>query len=309
MAEFHWLRPGWLLTCLPLLLLTIGLLQSKLALQTWAKVCDVHLLQPLLVTRGRVRRGLAVTLLVASILCMIVALAGPTWIKNAVPTYQHMQPRLILLDLSPSMLAQDRTPDRLTRAKFKIHDLLMQADAGQFGLFVYTGESFVVSPLTDDAQTIDALLDSLTPDIMPVGGQRLDRALDEANQRLMDMGLSYGELLVFTAETPSPLAVDAAQNLAAHGYHVSVIPMLQDSKAFPLFTPLAKAGQGEMIPFTDTPQDIQRWLTLGHTSVPYQMNKKEDVPLWRDEGRWFLVPALLLFLPLFRRGWLERVCT
>jgi Ca-activated chloride channel family protein len=133
--------------------------------------------------------------------------------------------------------------------------------------------------------------------------------LDEANQRLTDMGLSYGELLVFTAETPTALAVDAAQNLAAHGYHVSVIPMLQNPNVLSLFTKLAKAGQGEMIAFTDTPEDIQRWLKLGHATGQYQMNKNDDVPLWRDEGRWFLLPALVLLLPLFRRGWLARVCT
>lgn len=308
MLEFHWLRSEWLWAGLPLILLGWKLLKRPLVTQAWAKVCDAHLLQPLLQTRGGVSRVGAVMLLLSSLLCMIIALAGPAWVKNAVPTYQHLQPRLIVLDLSESMLEQDVTPDRLTRAKFKIHDILKQADTGQLGLLVYTDEPFVVSPLTEDAQTMDGLLDPLSPTLMPVSGNRLDLALNEAYQMLTRVGLNYGEILVLTAQPPSVQAVEAARHLASSGYHTSVIPLLPNQTGIDAFSPLTQAGQGEVIAFTDTADDLQYWLKLRHTHGQYRLNQQTGIPVWRDEGRWFLLPALMLLLPIFRRGWLTRVC-
>lgn len=307
MAEFHFLRPLWLFALILLGFLVLGLWRIPSAMKAWSRVCDAHLLKPLLLSRGQSHRKLAVVLMVLSMGCMIVALAGPTWTKFSVPTYQHIKPRLLLLDMSQTMLVTDFSPNRLTRAKFKIHDLLMQQEAGQFGLMVYTSEPFLVSPITDDAQTIDNLLTSLTPELMPVGGNRLDLALDEARTMLSQMGLAFADILVLTAQTPSPAAVDGAQDLAAKGYHVSIMPYTLDKAALPLFSPFAKAGHGEVIAFTDTPSDILHWLAIRHKISQYQVNQRDDVPLWRDEGRWFLLPGLVLLLPVFRRAWLERI--
>ena len=158
MTHWHWIRPYWLWTILPLILLAIGLARQQSSTLSWASIAEAHLIEPLLIKRGRSARGLKIVTLMLGLLAMIIALAGPSWTQNPIPTYKHRQARMILLDLSPAMLAQDKSPDRLSRAKFKIHDLLAQKDVGQFGLMVYTAEPFVLSPLTDDAQTIDALL-------------------------------------------------------------------------------------------------------------------------------------------------------
>ena len=305
MTHWHWIRPYWLWTILPLILLAIGLARQQSSTLSWASIAEAHLIEPLLIKRGRSARGLKIVTLMLGLLAMIIALAGPSWTHNPIPTYKHRQARMILLDLSPAMLAQDKSPDRLSRAKFKIHDLLAQKDVGQFGLMVYTAEPFVLSPLTDDAQTIDALLDVLNPDIMPISGHRLELALDETGQMFNELGLSQGEILVLTANIPSIQAVDSARKLANHGLHVSVIPIIQDPKAWPLFNPLAQAGLGDMIPLRDDNKDIRRWLARKDNRPDFQRNLDNDIPLWRDEGRWFLALGLVLMLPLFRSGFLR----
>ena len=305
MTHWHWIRPYWLWTILPLILLAIGLARQQSSTLSWASIAEAHLIEPLLIKRGRSARGLKIVTLMLGLLAMIIALAGPSWTQNPIPTYKHRQARMILLDLSPAMLAQDKSPDRLSRAKFKIHDLLAQKDVGQFGLMVYTAEPFVLSPLTDDAQTIDALLDVLNPDIMPISGHRLELALDETGQMFNELGLSQGEILVLTANIPSIQAVDSARKLANHGLHVSVIPIIQDPKAWPLFNPLAQAGLGDMIPLRDDNKDIRRWLARKDNRPDFQRNLDNDIPLWRDEGRWFLALGLVLMLPLFRSGFLR----
>lgn len=309
MADFHLLRPLWLLAILPLVLLAWYLLRQKPMMHAWNKVCDTHLLPWLMQVNGRKKRTRPLLLLLASALFMIISLTGPTWSRLPVPTYQQIQPRVLVLDMTPEMLSRDLSPDRLSRAKFKLHDLFEHRDAGQFGLVVYTGEPFVVSPLTDDGQTIDALLPSLTPGIMPVRGNRLESALEQAGELVKQAGSQTGQILVFTAHPPSQPAVNAAKRLSRQGIDTSVIPVIARSSSSELFKRLATAGHGEVIRFTDSPADIDHWLTISRANQRFGINLQNDIPIWRDQGRWFLIPALLLLLPVFRRGWLQRINT
>lgn len=278
-------------------------------MQAWSEVCDRHLLTHLMQAKEHSKRRFSLAWLLASALLMIMSLAGPTWSRLPVPTYQQILPRVLVLDMSDAMLANDLSPDRLSRAKFKLHDLLMRHDVGQFGLIVYTGEPFIVSPLTDDGETIDALLSSLSPDIMPLPGQRLDTALNEAGKLIEQAGFGRGEILVLTAEPPSSDAIDAAKDLARQGLHTSVMPVVGDDSGDPAFQRLASAGNGLLIPLADTPSDLEQWLAAPGSHQQFSASLQNEIPVWRDQGRWFLLFALLLLLPAFRRGWLQRINT
>jgi len=306
-TEFHFIRPFWLLALLPLLLVAWRLLRQIPLLDAWSEVCDPHLLPYLMQMNGRSKRTLSVLLLLSSAACMVMGLAGPTWSRLPVPTYQTIQPRVVVLDLSDSMLMNDLLPNRISRAKFKLHDLFQYQHAGQFGLVVYTGEPFVVSPLTDDAQTIDALLTSLTPDIMPVKGNRLDYALEQAKKLITQAGFVQGDVLVLTAEVPSVKAVTIAKTLAKEGIYTSVMPILGNQSSGLLFQPLANSGHGKLISFSDTSSDLKQWLAATKLHQTFGTHSQDDIPMWRDEGRWFLIPSLLFMLPVFRRGWLQRM--
>ena len=164
-----------------------------------------------------------------------------------------------------------------------------------------------MSPLTDDAQTIDALLTTLSPDLMPVAGNRLDSALLEARQLMQQSGSSHGDILVLTAKTPTPLAIETARTLARDGLSISVLPMLRDKQHNSLFNQLAAAGSGHVLPFSDTSHDIDEWLSMAPHALTFNAITEDSVPTWRDDGRWFLIPALLLLLPLFRRHGLQGI--
>lgn len=303
-TEFHFIRPLWLLGLIPLLVLVWYLLRTPVV-TAWNNVCDPHLLPFLLQKKGYNRRNSLRLMLFLSGALMIISLAGPTWSRLPVPTYQQIQPRVVVLDMSDDMLMHDLSPDRLSRAKFKLHDLFQHQDVGQFGLVVYTGEPFVVSPLTDDGQTIDALLSSLTPEVMPVEGQQLSSALEQAAQLITQAGFQHGQLLVLTASIPSGDAIDTAKALSQAGILTSVMPILgKDTSVSPQFQQLANAGRGELVPFSDTSTDLDQWLTTTQGNQQYTANLQNDVPIWRDQGRWVLIPAMVFLLPVFRRGWL-----
>lgn len=306
MTDFHFIRPLWLWMLLPFVVLSWCLLRQTSTMTAWSKVCDAHLLPYLIQTKHYSRRIFSMLLLFASVLLMIISLAGPTWSRLPVPTYQQIQPRVVVLDMSDTMLTNDLQPDRLSRAKFKLHDLFQHKNTGQFGLVVYTGEPFVVSPLTDDGQTIDALLSSLTPDVMPVEGQQLSSAIDQAHQLITQAGFQQGNILVLTASSPSRSDIEAATLLSQAGIYTSIMPVIKnDTTLNPLFEEFAKAGHGEVIPFSDTSTDLEQWLTATQSNQQYTANLQNDIPVWSDQGRWFLIPALIFLLPAFRRGWLS----
>lgn len=307
--EFHFLRPWWFLLYVPILLLGYQLKKNKRSIQSWRQVCDPVLLKYLLKNSKKAYQPWALYFIMMSFFFLVMALAGPTWLRRPVPVYAAMKPHVIVLDLSEDMLKHDLHPSRLARAKYKIRDLLEKKGIGQFGLMVYTSEPFVVSPLTTDGQTIIALLPALEPNIMPIQGNQLDLALKEIPSLLLSAGGQQGEILVLTGNVPSHAAIEQASQLAQTGSHVSVIPMLNDSMATALFKPLSRAGNGHVIPFSHTNQDINEWLSKTNVSTRFQFqaDTHDDVPLWYDEGRWFLLLALIFLAPIFRRGWLQRL--
>ncbi len=305
-ADFHFLRPWWLLLIVPLLGILILLWRQNPRLHAWGEVCDSHLLEHLLQRKGQGKRMVAMSFILLSTFFMILSISGPAWFKLPVATYKAVDPRVMILDMSDNMMLSDLTPSRLERAKFKLHDLLMHKDVGQFGMIVFTGEPFIVSPLTDDGQTISSLLSSLTPDIMPVGGQNLDTALSEAKNLINQAGYGHGQILVLTADTPSSEAIKKAQDMAKSGIRSSIMPMRADNDLNPLFQNFAHAGQGQIVKYSSDSSDLAQWLN-NKGNKEYALSQDDDVPLWRDEGRWFLIPALLLLLPAFRRGWLQKV--
>ena len=306
-ADLHFLRPWWLLILLPLLGLLWRLWRQNPRMQSLRAVCDEHLLVHLIQNKNGHKRHSGLVLLFLSGILMCIALAGPTWFQLPLPSYHAIQARVLVLDMSPSMLARDLTPDRLTRAKFKLHDLFRGQKSGQFGLVVFTGEPFVVSPLTEDGNTIDALLETLTPDIMPVGGQQLDSALEQAAQLIKQAGFAKGQILVLTASTPDSAAINMAAKLYTKGIVTSIMPVVADKALPQFFQPLATAGHGLLLPITGTSKDLQHWLQATSDTDQLTLSAQNDIPLWRDEGRWFLLPALLLLLPVFWRGWLQRI--
>ena len=161
LADFHWLRPEWLLAIPLVVLLAMLLARGKLGVGNWQSVIDPQLLPYVLSRdpgRGHDHRWLLFGL--AGIIAT-VALAGPAWQRIEQPVFRAEQALVIALDLSRSMDAQDVAPSRLIRARLKILDILERRKSGQTALVVYSANAFTVTPLTTDTDTIAALVNSV----------------------------------------------------------------------------------------------------------------------------------------------------
>lgn len=335
MDDFHFLRPLWLLALLALPLLYGLRRRARAGSDPWRAVVDAPLLAAQTAATARAPR-LPEALLFIGLTIGVLALAGPAWRELPQPLLKLQAPLLIALDLSASARAADLKPDRLTRARLKLAELVRRRSDGQTALIAFAGEAFTVAPLTDDATTLDGLLAALDPSILPVPGQRPERAIRIALRLFLDSGARSGDLLLLTDRVGSA-AIEAARDAASQGLRVSVLglgtpegaPVAVGGGGFmrdeagnirlprldePSLRALADAGQGGYARFAadggdlralgfdlaPATADTQRVDTL---SPPTETSARETLR-YRDEG-----PLLaLLLLPLAalaaRRGWL-----
>ena len=190
MADFHFLRPLWLMLLLAVPVLFLARHQLRQGETGWARYIPAHLLQPLIRSRANETTGTTRSPLLPLSLALVllaIALTGPSWRQAPTPLKQTQDSLVILLDLSLSMLATDVEPDRLTLAKRKVRDILTQRKGGLTALVVYSGDAHTVTPLTGDTRTIEAMLSVLDPTIMPAQGNRADLAVRQAVD-LLDQG-------------------------------------------------------------------------------------------------------------------------
>ncbi len=110
--------------------------------------------------------------------CAVVALAGPLAGYRWEKTTRKGVDIMIALDCSRSMLAQDVSPTRLTRAKREIIDLTRLMHSDRAGLVAFSGAAVLQCPLTLDYNAFGIFLDALNPDYLPVGGTDLTAALE-----------------------------------------------------------------------------------------------------------------------------------
>ena len=196
-SSFHFLRPQLLWLLVPAGLLLYFWLNNTSRQDGWQQSCDPELLQAMQI-QSAAKATRWTWLYWPVTLLTIMALAGPAVRQMPVPMVKNQSALIIALDVSKSMLSDDLKPSRLQRAKFKIQDLLENRKDGQTALVVYSGDAFVVTPLTDDTGTIVSLLEVIDPSIMPASGTNTTAALDKAAELLVQAGVNQGQILLVT---------------------------------------------------------------------------------------------------------------
>lgn len=325
-SQFHFLRPAWLLALVPVIVIALLLWYQKHTAKQWQQMVAPELLQYLLDGQTTRIKPWQLLVLVFAWVVSCIALAGPSWEKRPVAVEQNQQALVMMLDLSPSMMSEDLKPSRLVRARLKIADMLRQRKDGQTALLVYAGDVHVVTPLTDDTETINNIIPALHPGIMPAQGSNTEAAVSRALRLLKDAAITQGDLLLITDGVDE----DAQYNLREimkrePQYRLSILGVGGDA---PTPIPSSKGGfvrdnarnivttklnSGEL---QQLAQDTRgRYRTLANTSsdIDYLLNlptpaKEEtqrverEFDSWYDRGHWLVLLLLPIVLYSFRRG-------
>jgi len=334
LANFHLLRPYWLLALPAVWALIWFYLRATKLNRNWASVIDQRLLPYLLQgdkTQTSARKKPARVLLLTIFSLVIFSLAGPAFEKRPQPVFKAQSALVILLDLSRSMDAEDIKPSRLNRARYKINDILKQRKEGQTALIAYAADAFVVSPLTDDADTISAQVPALETHIMPAQGSRLDLALEKAAQLFVNAGRNRGEIVILS-DSINPSSIEIASELNQQGYRSSVLAIgTADGAPIPapqggfvkdangaiviarlersLMQELAAAGGGVFSLLSTNDSDINKLLSRVQIDKTQQAEQLQDAEgkqfqtdLWHEEGPWLLLLVIPFAAYFFRRG-------
>lgn len=327
LADFQWLRPEWLLGIPVVVALAVLLARGKLGAGNWQAVIDPALM-PYVLSRSP-GRGVDHRwwLLGLGGVVACTALAGPAWQRIEQPVFRAEQAMVLALDLSRSMDAEDVAPSRLARAKLKVLDLLEARSSGQTALVVYSANAYTVTPLTTDADTIAALVNSVSTDIMPSRGSYPEVAINKGLQLLQQAGALFGEVVLITDGGSSPAAEAAARELLASGYTLSILgvgttdgaPIPKASGGFvtdnrgQIAVPrlegsglrrLARAGGGLYAQLAADNRDLDVLLSGDIEGVSVMASDEAmATDSWREEGPWLLLLLLPLAALAFRRGW------
>jgi Ca-activated chloride channel family protein len=133
---------------------------------------------------------------------------------------------IIALDVSKSMLAEDIKPNRLSRAKRAISKLIDELNDDKIGLIVFAGDAYTQLPITTDYASAKMFLSSISPDIVPVPGTSIGKAIDLAFHSYSPDNEKNKALIIITdGEDHESEAVTSAQSAAEQGIFVHTIGM------------------------------------------------------------------------------------
>ncbi len=303
LAQFHFLRPEWLLLALPAVGLWWLWRRSQDPLRGWRDQMDPALLDAL-VTRHDSRADRSAQGLLAGWLLAVIAIAGPAWRPEPNPFAEDASALVILLKADASMGQPDPAPSRLERAKLKIADLAEARKGQPLGLIAYAGSAHLVLPPTRDTAVVARMAAEIGPEIMPKPGDRLDLAVSLAGEILADQEAG-GSLLVVAD------AVD--------GDRETVVENLRQAGRQPvLFLGMNAPGSSEDQTIRETAREIRgkvESLTVDDTDIEAIVRAAAHPPVsrsadreatgtrvrWREAG-WYLVPVLAALAALaFRR--------
>lgn len=323
----YWFRPWWLLL-LPLLgWLLWQLWHRQKRAGRWQMILPPAFHAALLSGgNGRDSKLPWIALGVAWLLT-VFALLGPSWERVEQLSQKPADPLVVLLELTPEMLATDVQPNRLEQARRKLFDLLQNRSDAQTAIVVYAGSAHALVPLSDDLATSRNLLDALKPSLMPEAGHRADLAVVKALTLLQQAALGDGRILLIGSSLTEQERLEIRRALSGKSTQFLMLgigtaegaPITQDDGSF------LKDEQGAiLVPRLDDAGlkafasdldghyrharlDDADLRELGLLDGPRNLrNDGQTLRLdtWADQGYWLLLPLLLLAACAGRRGWL-----
>jgi len=324
--DWEWSHPLWALLALQPLLM---LLLLRLRRQQVLHYADAHLLPWVLrggekVGQERWKQGLNVV----AWLLLACAAAGPRLPlalgDDQQAIQRHEMDIMLLLDVSPSMQAQDISPQRLQRAKLKILDLLPRLHGERVGLIVFSGSAGLLMPLSGDYGAVRYYLNLAEPGLFDKPGTAIAAAVDLALRKLPQQNAASRALLLVSDAESSALSGPAGAALweAADKLQASHIPLyilgvgtpegatIPQANGYPLvsegaevvsmqdqsgFGDLAKKTGGKFVPVADGDSDLRSLYDSDMLTLPGGKPSADRVQSWHELYASFLWPALLLF--------------
>ena len=184
-----WLVPG------VILFYVISFRRKRKVLQAFG---SLELMAKLTPTVSRRKQRLKAVLVIVSLSFLLFALARPQYGKKLRMMKRKGVDIIICMDTSKSMLAEDIKPNRLERAKHEFSSLIDKLKGDRVGIVAFAGEAFLECPLTLDYGAAKMFLDILDPDVIPIPGTAIGKAIRVALRGFNQKERKYKVMVLLT---------------------------------------------------------------------------------------------------------------
>lgn len=213
----------WLLLLVPVILLVYAVV-CRLRRSRIRAMGDEDLVRDLMPSWSGAKGWVRIVLFSLAFACFSIGLARPLIGAKLAERETKGAEIMVCLDVSNSMLAQDYSPDRLSRAKLAISRLTDKLQGDRIGLIIFAGSSFVQLPITADYVSAKMFLNNISTESVPVQGTAIGEAIMTAAKSFSIQSEKSRAIIVITdGENHEDDAVDAAKQVAELGIKVYTI--------------------------------------------------------------------------------------
>lgn len=178
--------------------LVFFLLYSYMRRRIVRAVTGSHHSEVLFISGSYARLLIKEVLIAAAVVLLTIAFLGPGWGEETTEKKSEGTDLVIALDVSRSMLASDTDTSRLDRAKRAVRLIAESLDGDRIGLIVFSGEAFLMCPLTTDTGALMMFLENAGPESVTLEGTDMGRMFGEALRVFEKKRLTSRMLVVVT---------------------------------------------------------------------------------------------------------------
>lgn len=200
-------------------------------------------------------------LLTAAWIATAVALAGPEAGYTTMPVVDRETNRVIVIDVSNSMAAEDVGASRLAAAKAIAKKLVEQTD-GRSAVVAFESAAEVIAPLTNDDEAVLALIDTLQAGEVGEPGSDLGAAIDASLKLLQAETSQKADVIIISdgEEQGSRLGLTEALHRArTRGIAISTIAVgTPEGATIPTGNGVLRDESNEIVTTHEQPEVLQR---------------------------------------------------
>ncbi len=196
---------------------------------------------------------------------LLIALARPQWGAREESVRTTGLDLMLVLDLSRSMDVEDVVPSRIKKARHLIRSLLGRLGGDRVGVVAFAAGSYVASPLTNDLNYVQEVVDVLTPGTLTNQGTDIGLGLETAAATL-ERGSESSESAEVQKNFPTRALLLITDGEDQEGAAEKIAGKLRD-KSIRVFVVGVGSQRGGPIPVRDDDGRLQGYKKKGNEPI------------------------------------------
>ncbi|MGN0086367.1 MAG: VWA domain-containing protein [Alloprevotella sp.] len=222
---FRFASPDYLyLLLVPVVLAVVFVMANIRVRSRMRRLGERRILAGLVDGSSKSRPVVKFVLLETALVLLTLALARPQMGLREEKSAKSGIEAVFCLDVSNSMLATDVQPNRMTRAKITVTNLIDRMREDKIALNVFAGEAYPQLPITSDYVSSRLFLDAISTNVVTLQGTNIAAAIELATHSFTENTKVGKAIVIITdGEDHEAGAKEAAEAAAKAGMRVFVL--------------------------------------------------------------------------------------